>query len=157
MDKNNTKKDIIGGAVFGAIFLYAYLNVGRLPAKVKMWPQFVCVLGMVCCAILFIKSLLLLYKAEGNDSKRQPFNIDWKRTGLTVLVVAVWLGIMEEIGFLASTIPALFLLMLIPQGKKSKKQYLIYFGISIAFSVLLYLSFGLLLGSKLPEGYWYLF
>ena len=157
MDKDNAKKDLIGGVAFGAVFLCSYLNVGSLPAKVRMWPQFVCALGMFCCVVLIIKSLLLLHKAGAADAGQQPSRIDWKRTGLTVLVVALWLGSMEEFGFLQTTIPALFLLMLIPHRKRSRKQYLLYLCISAVFSVLLYVSFGLLLGSKLPEGYWYLF
>jgi putative tricarboxylic transport membrane protein len=155
MSKDNVRKDLIGGVIFGAIFLYAYLNVDHLPAKVKMWPQFVCVLGIICCAILAVKSLYLLHKTKPSDEERKQSNIDWAKTGMTVLVVAIWLEVMDYVGFLLSTIPALFLLMLIPCGKRSKKQYLSYLCISVAFSIVLYVSFGILLRAKLPVGYWF--
>lgn len=70
MAKETLKKDILGGIVFGIVFLVAYLNVGYLPKQAKMWPQFVSLAGIVCCGILVIKSFVQLRNCSPEPGKK---------------------------------------------------------------------------------------
>lgn len=67
--------------------------------------------------------------------------------------MALWIFLMDELGFVVTTTAAALILMLIPNPAISKKQFRLYLLIAVAFGIILYVVFGLLLNAKLPEGY----
>lgn len=154
MAKETLKKDILGGIVFGIVFLVAYLNVGYLPKQAKMWPQFVSLAGIVCCGILVIKSFVQLRNCSPEPGEKAGGKaLDWRKAICTGGVVALWIFLMDELGFVVTTTAAALILMLIPNPAISKKQFRLYLLIAVVFAIILYVVFGLLLNAKLPEGY----
>ena len=157
MTRDALKKDILGALIFGLVFAASYFYVGSLPVKAKMWPNFICLAGIICCIMLAGKSFLAMKKLPAEAEKKQQDAAARKavftKAALTVGIVAVWFLVMDFIGFIVTSSLATFGLMCVPAKPETRRQMWLYGGISLAFTVVLWLSFGLVLGAKLPEGY----
>lgn len=155
MKKQVLKNDIIGSLVFAVIFTFAFIAVSSMPNEAKMWPQFICILGMICCAALCLKSKVAMknapdipQRAGGGISKDVVI-----RAVEVVAVVAVWIFAMDIVGFIIVSSLALLAMMCIPGKPSSRKQLIQYIVLSTGFSLILWLTFGKLLGAKLPAGF----
>lgn len=152
--KSVFKKDIIGSLVFAAVFAFAFLAVNSMPDEAKMWPQFICVLGLVCCIALCVKSWFAMQKAPKDAQKKEGISKDVIiRAVAVVVIVAAWIFAMDIVGFIVTSSLALLAMMCVPGKPVSKKQFIEYIVLSVAFSIILWLTFGKLLGAKLPAGF----
>lgn len=154
MTKGAMKKDIIGSCVFFCVFMLSFLTVSTLPEEAKMWPQFVCALGMICCVILIVKTAIAM-KALPEDSTKPAFASKdiMARGAAVILIVAAWIFAMDYIGFIVTSSAAILALMCVPEKPETKKKMIGYLVLSVAFSVVMWLVFGMLLGAKLPAGF----
>ena len=146
---------MIGSLVFAAVFAFAFLAVNSMPAEAKMWPQFICTLGLICCAALCVKSWFAMKKAP-EDPQKTAGGISKDvviRAVTVVVIVAVWIFAMDILGFIVTSSLALLAMMSVPGKPESPKQFIEYIVLSVVFSVILWLTFGKLLGAKLPAGF----
>lgn len=154
MTKGAMKKDIIGSGVFFCVFLCAFLMVGSLPGEAKMWPQFVCAMGMICCVILIAKTMFAMKDLPEDTVQTITASKDIMIRGLgVVLIVAVWILAMDHVGFIVTSSAAILALMCVPGKPETTRKMVEYLILSVAFSIVMWLVFGMLLGAKLPAGF----
>lgn len=153
-------KDLIGGILF-LLFSIAYFY-GSLDVKIvasvsegisaRTVPQVLAV-GVGILSILQILSGVRACKNIREEGKEAEAFFT-KRILLTILLIMSYIALMEEIGFLITTIFYLFLqtLLLMPKENLVRRNILISAVLSVAFAAMVYGIFVYGLTLMLPGG-----
>lgn len=156
MTRDVQKTDMIGAVVSGIVFILGYVLTNDLEEGAKMWPQFICFLGVVMSIVQFIaayrKNKALPEKNDITPEQKKANTQKNIRAAAVVGIVALWLFLMDKTGFIVTSSVCTFALMCVPTRPRNTKGWALYAGISVVFCVILWLGFGIL-GAKLPRGF----
>lgn len=139
---------IVNGVLLLISLLYTCFarqySFGTLTApKVGFLPQLVGYCAIVVSAYLFVKSLM----GKG-DAKDVKLKCDFKRLGLLILSMVIYIMVFNQLGYLISTLALLFVAMKIGRVKGWKIPAVV----SVLTSVFFYMVFKVFLSVPLPSG-----
>lgn len=130
----------VGLLVLDAIY---FALIKQLPPKAAKYPMFICILLAVLVIILGIQTFM---KKETTQKKLfEGFKMS--QFLFVILVSAVYIGLIDLIGFFTTTFVYLILTMV---GLKAKPIYSVL--TSVGFCVLMYLVFVTFLRVPVPSG-----
>lgn len=153
-------KDIIVGSVLAALSV-AYLllsfqikltNIDRVVGS-RMFPQ-------ICGTIILILSVCLIVggvqKAKQAEPEKAGEKKNYTRTILVLGSYALYIFLMDKIGFTVSSILYLFSQMVV-MGKwpSSRKSMILYLVIAVAVSAVIYVMFNNVFMLILPKAGWF--
>ncbi|MCI8660409.1 MAG: tripartite tricarboxylate transporter TctB family protein [Lachnospiraceae bacterium] len=158
MDKKY--KDVIVGSVLAALsviylmlsFQIKLTNIDRIVGS-RMFPQ-------ICGTIILVLSICLiiggLQKAKKTESEKGREKRNYTRTVLVLGSYALYIFLMDKIGFTISSVIYLFSQMVV-MGKwpASKKSMILYLVISASVSAAIYVTFNNVFMLILPKAGWF--
>jgi hypothetical protein len=117
-------------------------------------PTVVGILMLLLAVILLVQSINKLRKGGVDGEVLEPDTSDYKRVLASLLLATVYVNILKPVGFLISTFAYLVLQIpvLAPDDKRSKKDLITYFVISLVFTVIVYVLFRYGFKIILPPG-----
>lgn len=120
----------------------------QLQPAAALWPQLICVVGIVLSAANTIISGVK-WKKEADQASVFPLNGKQLLRGVIITaVIAVWILAIPNVGFLVSSVICTGVLVLAFEPQKDAKHILV---ITLLFAVVLYALFALL-GIRFPRG-----
>lgn len=139
---------IVNGFLFALSLFYTVCargySFGTLTApKTGFLPQLVGYLAIVVSGYLLVRSLM----GKG-DAKDVKLNCDFKRLGLLILSMALYIILFDVLGYLISTILLLIAAMKIGQVKGWKVPVIV----AVCTAVFFYAVFKMFLSVPLPSG-----
>lgn len=139
---------IVNGGLFLLSILYTYFARGYsfgspTAPKVGFLPQLVGYCAIVISGYLLVRSLM----GKG-DAQNVKLRCDYKRLGLLVLSMVVYILIFKPVGYLISTAALLYAAMKIGRVKGWKIPAVV----SVLASVIFFLIFKVFLAVPLPAG-----
>lgn len=147
------KRDQITGAglvILGLIIFYMTttfsLPITAVYPGPRMLPS-IAAFGFIICGLgIFVESLV-----SGKEEKTYMVKDGWIRMGLTLVVIALYIGAMTVVGYLMATPVILYILttMFARGGKSSVKGRVIF---SLAIALIIYVIYVFAFGLTLPAG-----
>ena len=120
----------------------------QLQPAAALWPQLICVVGIVLSAANTIISGVK-WKKEADQASVFPLNGKQLLRGVIITaVIAVWILAIPNVGFLVSSVICTGVMVLAFEPQKVAKHILV---ITLLFAVVLYALFALL-GIRFPRG-----
>ena len=145
------KRNFVTGLIVLAFFVLFYVYSQQLQPAAALWPQTICTIGMVLSAANVIISGVK-WKKEQNQISVFPLNFEQVKRGLVLIVLtAVWILAIRNIGFLVSSTVFTGIIVLFFEPQKDQRHMIRDIIVTIAFSVLLFALFSLL-GIRFPQG-----
>lgn len=155
-------KDCLAGtalAIFSCIYLYMAwgirkTNIDRLVGS-RFFPQLCGSLLLVLSVLLLIKGILSIQKPVGAGIIPDPTGIVplYKNTAVVLASFAVFIWLMDLVGFVPAALVYLFTqMMYLFPGKITKLRILLYATLTILFTISVYALFTRVFYLMLPRG-----
>ncbi len=145
------KRNCITGVVVLVFFLVIYACSLQLQPAAALWPQLICVVGIVLSAANTIISGVK-WKKEADQASVFPLNGKQLLRGVIITaVIAAWILAIPDVGFLVSSVICTGVLVLAFEPQKDAKHIFRDVVITLLFAVVLYALFALL-GIRFPRG-----
>ena len=157
MTRTSQKKDMIGAIASLVLFACAFFLCRELKPEAALWPNLICVLGTMLSIAQFIVATIKYKKLPKENAptaeQKKAAHDKMIHALIVVVVVALWIFLLDKVGFIVVSCFGTLALMCITYRPKTVKEWALYAGIAIAMSVILWFGFGRLLGARLPSGF----
>lgn len=159
VNKLDKFRDVIAGVLFFVIALAYYLgsnslkNIGSSTVNTDFFPKVCGIAMMALSVILIVTSVRRLYQAK---NQQEETDVPFEKAGairvvFSILLLAIYIALMEPVGFLLMTILYVYLQIMVLTPRNEWK--LIRFAaISVIFSVIVYCAFLYGFDVMLPQG-----
>lgn len=141
-------QEFFGGAVMLVMFLAIKILSMQLPSKVSAYPIFMSNVGLVLAVLLFARCLYRLWK--GKLAPKKAFKKDdgtRVKYFLSILLLIVYAILFKLLGCIISSLIFMFVFSQLFGQKRNILQGAI---VSVVFTAVIYLGFGVFLGVPLP-------
>ncbi len=143
---------LVGLAFFAFSFQIRLTNIDRLVGS-RLFPQAGGILLMVLSSVLIIGNFLKNRNAQPAASSRPTEKPVYRNTILVLLSFALYIYLLDYIGFFVATLAYLFTQMLILRGSKATgKTLALYALLSVVATVTIYFMFNHVFYLILPRG-----
>lgn len=151
--KNNRYLEVILGLIILSLGLIYFLLTNNLPRKDTIDSRF---LPYILSGFLFVLSLIQIKRGmkiikDGKVNKNED-HLDYSTFIKTLAIIILYIGFLNILGFIISTIIFLFLEFIILTPDRLKKNYILYLLIALITSLLVYFLFRYGLNLILPRG-----
>lgn len=133
---------ILGGSFLGFVAIVYYMT-SQLPEAARIYPNFV---NTILLLLTFVH-IAQTYKKKTDKESTAFKNIRWKQFFFVLISSGAYIFLIDIVGYLTSTI--LYILTVLFGLKVSKK---VSIGISVIFSIAVYLLFSQALNVPLAKG-----
>ena len=110
-----------------------------------LWPICISVVLLLCAALLMLKSFKI--KPE-EDEKLELWTVGTRRVYISMLVLAIYIILLEPLGFILATTAMLFAFI----QWFGKKKWYISLAVSVVSTLIVYFAFKLLLNVPMSFG-----
>lgn len=151
--KNNRYAELILGLIILTLGLFYFILTNNLPNKATIDSRF---LPYILSGFLFILSLIQIKTGmkiiKDGKRKKSEEDLDYSTFIKTITIIILYIGFLNILGFIISTIMFLFLEFIILTPDRLKKNYILYLFIALITSLLVYFLFRYGLNLILPRG-----
>lgn len=146
-------KNIVSGVIWVAAYTAILIMARLLPSKVNSYPTYVAVLGLLFSSLYLI--INIIYSIRNKDESAKFITKKPDQTRRVLIGSALIIGLVisfNYLGFILSSMIFMFLFSHIFSSEKenNRKRILIELATSVSFTMIIYVTFNILLGIKLP-------
>ena len=139
------KKNLVLGLLLILICLIFYLMIFQLRSDVRLYPLFTTTIVLVFSIILLIQNHFTQLEEEEEEEIEE---IDIKQLLFVIVTSGVYVGLMNIVGYVVSTL--VYLLVMLFGLKLEKKKAIL---IGVGFTIFIYVLFKVALKVPLPKGF----
>lgn len=138
------KLDLFLGYILLAIAGLFYFMISRLPEKATIYPLFVTTLLL----LLTLVHVFITYRSKSTEESTAFKNIHWKQLLFVLGVSGLYIGLINIIGYVVSTVIYMLASLIFLKTDKLKSLYL-----SAGTAGFIFLLFKIILKVPLPKGF----
>lgn len=144
-------KDFVLGIIMIAFAVFMFVLTKGLPNTESQFfdsrfmPYLVSIMSLLLGIVQIIKHL-------GKESEHESIKKDFKTLAITTVLLACYIFLYGQIGFIVASIVFLFLQIIILTPNYYKKNYVLYGVLAVVTTLAIYYLFLILFKIKLPSG-----
>ncbi len=151
--RKNKYSELILGIIIFSLGLFYFLLTNKIPAKDRIDSRF---LPYLLSGFLFVLSAIQISRGwefiKSGKVKKDKEESDYLTFIKTLSLIILYIGFLNILGFIISTVIFLFLEFIVLTPSRIKKNYILFFFISLVTSFMVYFLFRYGLNLILPRG-----
>lgn len=147
--------ELIFGLIILAFDVFYFILTTQIPRKgaiidATFVPYLLCAIFTLLAVLQIVHGVRVMKNFDAAQAK--PENVDVKTVAYTLACIAIYILVLEPIGFILSTTAFLFCMFTILTPVHTKRNYILYGIIAVATALFVYLAFRYGLSLMLPQG-----
>lgn len=144
------RKNLVTGCLWLCLFSFFFSMKFSHSEQVGDWPTMIFTLGIVLSALLIVGSVIQLRRAGGSAAASMPGEA-MRKVALSGGLIFLWILLFSRVGYLATTVAAMFLFMTLNNPERTRRNLLRDIAAAVLFPLFMFFVFSAL-GVRFPRG-----